>query len=238
MAIIVWGAKVKLEQSGSLAMDCPVCLERTVGDQLVLLSARHIYFIHGGYKEAARYARCRLCGMAAPRPDDAIGMFDIPPDMFTANPDLIARSNPSLAEKPKRLPDVFIEYPAGVTRVQAALFGAILECANAQGKDDKVTGFTGGLALLLLPLAVFVSSYADNPVPPLAATFIIGAAFILNLHLWMIHRAVAREMSPYVRRVLQHTNLTIDNLIENSAKLGKRYLKVSGHLQRCRMSYT
>lgn len=238
MIPIVWGTKVKREQAGALATDCPVCLERTIADEFVVSAAKHVYFIHGGYKEATRYARCRLCGMAAPMPADVVPILETPGHLAIPDEEFIAKTNPSIAGKPKAEAYVKVEYPAGVTRLQAALFGAIVDCIKAQEQMDKVSGFTGGLALLLLPSSIFLSSYASDPVVALAACFILGTIGIVQIHLWMLHRAVSKEMQRFVRRVAEHTGLTLDNLIENATKLGKRYRKVSRHLQRMREVYS
>lgn len=227
--IIVWGTKVKQVVSGALALDCPACGERAVGDEYVVSTASHIYYIPGTYKEAGRYVRCRLCSMSVEVPLGATAASDVPAEMAVPDETVLLATNPELAE-------VTPEEPNPV-RLQAALFSAILNCKEKQAKDGSASGLSGVLLLFVaIPAIIYLFVLTGN-YPVLYVSIALGLVGVILFHNWILHRAIAKEMTPYIRRAMKRCSLSIDALIENAEKMDRAFRPVGKHLQRRRADY-
>jgi len=228
--IIVWGTKVKHTLSGALALDCPACGERAIGDEYIVSSASHIYYIPGTYKEEGRYVRCRLCSMKVDVPSGANAASDVPIEMLVPDETVLLATNPKLADIRPEEPDPI--------RLQAALFTAVLSCKDRQEKEGNAGGFSGVLLLFVaIPAVIYLFVLTGN-YPVLYVSIALGIIGVILFNNWYLHRAIAKEMKPYIQRTMKRCGLSIDALIENADKMGKGFRPVSKHLTRCREHYT
>ena len=100
MAAIIWGTKVKTEPVGSVAIDCPYCGERVIGDAFRVLKASHVYYIRGKYREVQRYARCRLCAGCSEISNEITPAVLNQQNALFPTDDFILKTNPPLVDAP------------------------------------------------------------------------------------------------------------------------------------------
>ena len=244
MPAVIWGTKVKEEAGGACAHLYPGCGEVTVADEFIVSKAQHIYFIHGTFEEAQRYVCCRLCGTASESPS---GCKMTPSDRetgFIPSDEFSAATSPALARgNTPEQPD--LELPHGVSRLHWALLRTINGALARQNDDDKVTGFTGGLALISMApvffLAVKVWNWSkENGGVTLAVMLCVGASVfgaIYFLHSSLVNRAVRKQVKPYVINCMRHTGSRIQDLADAAISLGKDFRKAARHLTKCTGSY-
>jgi hypothetical protein len=246
MPAVVWGTKVKEEEGGVLAMRCPFCGELTVGDELVFSKASHVYFISGSYKEYARLARCRLCGIPTSMSDNMRAVDGTTVNQVVPDADLIERTNPDVEQQ--RVPEI-TDLPEGVGRQQWAFLVGLGQAMAEKSKN--LSGWTGALGiamsivLLVLGISLTVkygpTRYFENS-PLLAIGGVLVPVVIALLWVWRIHRklvdrALPQEMSEPLRRFLDYTGTTYDDLLLAAAALGRDGRKAYGHLDRARWRY-
>ena len=244
MPAVVWGTRVKEELGGACAHLCAGCGEVTVADEFIVSEAQHIYFIHGVYKEAQRYVCCRLCGIASKLPP---GCKVAPADSlvtFIPSEEFIAATNPRLAQDctPE---SVGTEFPHGVSRIQWAVLNTINSALARQNDDDKVTGFTGGLALIAMLGVVFsmvkVWDWSNENGAVTAGVLLCVAVVVFGaiciLHSFLVNRAVTKQVRAYVLNCLRHTGSSVRDLADAAMTLGRNFRKASRHLKKCAGSY-
>jgi hypothetical protein len=68
---VVWGTTVRKRPDDVHVAFCPGCLRIARFQEHSVMKASHVYYIHGEFREVARYSECPVCGTRIHRPPGA-----------------------------------------------------------------------------------------------------------------------------------------------------------------------
>lgn len=187
---------------GAAAFNCSVCQNTVIGDRIPASS-----------EPEAVYVKCRLCGRVSEvAPETTLAVVD--PRAFLPAAAVVQMTHPGLELLPENRPAAL-----------AALFSLVEEECQRQNNDDKVTGLTGGLALISIFLVIFlmvkVLAVTNNAtVAVISAPVFLAVDFtlLLWLHRKLVHRAVLRQIDPQLHHVQAFLGMDPGQLAEASAK--------------------
>lgn len=202
MAATHWKLEGNEDNGGATAFNCPACQNTVVGDRVPASS-----------DSGAVYVTCRLCGQVSDlSPETVFAIVD--PRVCLPGPDVLQLTNPSLEILPENRPAAL-----------AALFRLVEEECQRQNNDDKVTGLTGGLALISIFLVIFlmvkVLSVTNNATVAFisAPVFLaVDFTFILWLHRKLVHRAVLKQIGQYLHNTQAFSGMDPGPLAEAAAR--------------------
>src|SRR5690606_1303487 len=108
-----------------------------------------------------------------------------------------------------------------------------------QSADDKVEGNIKPLYLLTLMgaaggfIAIWLEYERGSKLIPLMLIGMVSCMLFLlirRFHIFLLNRALHREMANYVRRNLAHSGNNIESLVAAARVLGKDYRAVAAYL--------
>jgi hypothetical protein len=237
---IVWGTRVRETALGAIAVNCRYCGELTVADCFSVGRADHVYFIHGEFRHAGFFIKCRLCGVPQERPAATTPVQLEAENETRPSPDFMRATNPGLAGAcPPPIP-LEKQLPPSVSRKEWSIVRGIAAEIRRQDAHDKVSGNINPLYILTLMgaagggIAIWMEFEHQSKSIPLAL-LVTGTCVILylikRLHRFLLNRALHREMAIYVRRNLAYTGNNMDSLIAAAIALGANYRTVAAYLR-------
>lgn len=238
MAVVVWGTKVKTEPIGSVAIDCPFCGERVIGDAFRVLKASHVYYIRGKYREVQRYARCRLCAGCS-EISNAItpAVFNQHNALFPTD-DFISKTNPRLADTLKPGTSIYGQHLSQDEIHTFSLFNGIYNEIDSLKSSVRTNGNAEGLIFIVLLSALFLSMFLYDKFSNHTALFLttlwtIATIIVVFLFRWqssLRFNAAHKYLNIHLQRYMEYKHIRMQDLISLSSGLKGEFKVVRKYL--------
>ncbi len=238
MAVIVWGTKVKTEPVGSVAIDCPFCGERVIGDAFRVLKASHVYYIRGKYREVQRYARCRLCAGCSEISNAITPAVLNQQNALFPTDDFILKTNPPLADAPKPGTSVYGQHLSQDEIHTFSLFNGIYNEIDRLKSSVRANGNAEGLIFIVLLCALFLSMFLYDKFSNHTALFLgtlwtIATILVIFLFRWqssLRFKAAHKFLNIHLQRYMEYKHIRIQDLIRLSSVLKGEFKVVRQYL--------
>ena len=215
---IVWGTKVRTRPRGTRIDYCLGCLRLARHGVFAVETAGHVYYISIGYKEAARFTECEICGTRGEAELDTPAI-DERRHGRQSIADLVSETNPDIdAAALANLEKEIAEHVTEEEREDSP-FHALF--ANMTARLAEVSENSFGMFIGLLCVFGFAGAFAYAMVSAAANEYaitgaIVGIASLAGLiwaYRFTIHRRRVRSIKPFVERFASSTKNSRDDLL-------------------------
>jgi hypothetical protein len=230
MMFIVWGTKVRNRSLGARAEFCNGCLRVCQHEVLAVEHASHIYYIHGRWREQARYHECGICGTL----DHAAeaGMLLDKETAFTHSVEsLVAATNPDLS---RNYGDIAQDVEANLPESERDTH--ILDCFCARSTEEfkqaehDLSGWLG-IVLILFSIGGGLAFAAAGTTIGIIVSVVL-LVVLMWLRSWAIHRRVAKRVRPRLNSLLSATGIKWERLESDLASGKLKYSRLRRHFAR------
>ena len=228
--IFIWGSWTFSKKETAIAIQCPYCGERTIGDILIRYKSHHLYFITYSTKEIAKHIRCRFCSSINKIPENVYPK-DIWYKNIFADDNTINETNPTLNSYAPF--QIQVDLPEGVNRHTWALLNSIRVLATVSTSWSVAKFIYLFSSICLFAFIVFIAiSYVNMSVTTIQKAIIIPLFIIMlvfsiiglyKVWRYSLNRKIWKELGDNIQSFLAHTKQDAQSLIEQNSLLGKKF---------------